>query len=53
VTLFRPNVWYPVSVRHTALLAGNLLPLSVYATLGSGGPALLVDDCSLTSLGTS
>jgi poly(beta-D-mannuronate) C5 epimerase len=49
VTLYDPSEWYPVSVTYTAGASGNLLPLTVYsADLTSSGPALLVDDCTLT-----
>jgi hypothetical protein len=49
VMLNDPQRWYQIAVKYTAANTGNQLPLTVFASdMTAGGPALLVDDCSLT-----
>lgn len=45
-----PLRWYRVAVTYTAAYSGNKLPLTAFGSdMTAGGPALEVDDCSLTS----
>lgn len=51
--LIDPQRWYQVSVTYTAKLTGKILPLVVFSSwLRAGYSSLIVDDCSLTVVGS-